>query len=100
MVCRGFGRSPNSNAVDALINRVPGVVLKDAENFATADDLYQDNTCEPDDKNMCMDQCVGDFYSGMENNPPAYSWIRDNATQCNASNKDIVNTCKQQCHVQ
>ncbi|MFJ2988636.1 RHS repeat-associated core domain-containing protein [Collimonas sp. NPDC087041] len=100
-VCKGFGRAPNSSSVDAVISRVPGVVLNGAENFATADDTFQDNECGPDDKNMCMDSCVGKIYASMEaNGAPKYSWLRDGASQCQAENQGIVNMCKQSCHVQ
>jgi len=74
-VCKGFGRDSDSGAIDAIFGSVPGVILNRAENFATAKDHFQDNTCGPDDNNSCMDKCVGGYYTSMEaNGTPKYSW--------------------------
>jgi RHS repeat-associated protein len=90
--CRGFGRDPNSGTFDAMLNRVPGKVLKDNENVS-----HGREQCDPDDKNECMNQCVGDFYLGLEKDTSAYSWIRSSASQCQQMNGDIVTTCSQYC---
>ena len=59
MVCRGFGRDPESSVEDAVVNQVSGSVLKDGENYSS------DTTCEPDDNNKCMDKCAADLYAGI-----------------------------------
>ena len=89
--CRGFGRAPNSNPLQAIIGTVPGVVLKDGDNVSKGK-----ATCGPDDNNTCMNQCVADFYKGVENATPPYSWF-NSGTDCQDVNRRIVETCKQMC---
>ena len=91
--CRGLGRDPNGGTKGAIINWVRGIILKDADNFSP------DTTCEPDDKNKCMDQCIADFYAGMERDPPRYTWTRDEGMQCKEANRSVANDCKQMCKV-
>ena len=93
-VCRGFGRDPESTVTDAVINSVPGTVLKDDDNYSS------DTTCEPDDNDKCMDKCAADLYAGMETSPPPYSLSRENTTQCQEANRKVVDTSTQLCAAQ
>jgi len=93
--CRGFGRDPDSSIVDAILKKVPGKILKDDENIS-----HGKQSCEPDDKNKCMDKCADDEWKNVGNNLPAYSWNKSNGTQCQAVQQSIYQTCQKKCNVQ
>ncbi|MGK5070708.1 RHS repeat-associated core domain-containing protein [Janthinobacterium sp. RT4P48] len=98
--CKGFGRSSGSSALSAIISTVPGVILTGAENFSTGSSQFQDNNCDPEEVNQCMDFCVSSMYSSLEKNGATkYSWTNSGASQCKAMNSSIVENCRKSCNL-
>lgn len=88
--CRGFGRDPNSNIVDALTGTVAGKIIKDSENVS-----HGKSTCTTDDKNKCMDQCAESAWQRLENTQLFYS-VKYGA-DCQTVQQGIYAYCKQEC---
>jgi RHS repeat-associated protein len=102
VVCKGFGRDPHSDSTLATIYMVDGAVLDGVDNFATSKEKFQDNVCEPDDNNACMDQCLEGRFNSYSENKPKYSinpLYKKVAQQCQDAAEDRVSYCKKQCHV-
>ncbi len=91
--CRGFGRDPNASVVDAIIKKVPGKVLVDGENVS-----YGKASCEPDDKNKCMDKCAKEEWDNLAKHPPAYAWRSSQGVQCQDVQQQVYDTCKRKCN--
>lgn len=91
-VCRGYGRDPNSSVSQAVIGPVGGIILRDSQNAS-----HGESTCTPDDKNKCMDKCLAKEWDNLEHNLPSYGLI--SGTSCQAVNRSINQSCKQQCGV-
>jgi RHS repeat-associated protein len=88
--CRGYGRDPGSRALGAMGGRVKGKILKDGENIS-----YGKSSCEPDDKNSCMDRCAERKWKELENKTPRYGWVF--GTQCVVEKRVIYNLCSEEC---
>ena len=91
-VCRGYGRAHDSSAIKAVAWKVPGKILKDADNVS-----YGKSSCDADDKNKCMDQCVAKAWDNLEKKIPSYGWFF--GEQCQGVNRSIYQICQDQCNV-
>jgi RHS repeat-associated protein len=91
-VCRGYGRTESSSMVDAVIGKVPGIVIKGDENSNGGS-----KSCGADDGNKCMDSCAAKEWDKLEKNPPAYGLLKGDS--CQAAQQTILESCSAQCHV-
>ena len=93
-VSRGFGRSTvddsGINKLRAILDRVPGVILKDQENIS-----FGKASCSADDGSDCMNRCLEKKWNFAETKPPAYGWLI--GSDCQDVQQIIYQDCQKIC---